>query len=81
MEAVYRGQEMFVLEKEAGDVIAMTHGGLETRISVVESQNGRFILAIDAPPDTTLVDIKPESNESSLEKALRSNYRHELLMY
>ena len=72
---------MFVLEKETGDVIAMSHNGVETRISVVESQNGRFILAIDAPPETTLVDIKPTGEKTQLERALRENYRQELLMF
>ncbi len=72
---------MFVLEKESGDVIAMSTGGVETRISVVESQNGRFILAIDAPPDTKLVSIPPEKSPSRLEQALRDNYRQELLMF
>jgi hypothetical protein len=72
---------MFVLEKQAGDVVAMSQGGVETRISIVESHNGRLILAIDAPPDATLVEIKPESDENNLEQVLRANFRHELLMY
>lgn len=72
---------MFVLEKESGDVIAMSTGGVETRISVVESQNGRFILAIDAPPETRLVSINPEKDENSQDQSLRHNYRQELLMF
>lgn len=72
---------MFVLEKESGDVIAMSSGGVETRISVVESRNGRFILAIDAPPGTRLVSIEPEGTKDDLKQALRANYRQELLMF
>lgn len=72
---------MFVLEKESGDVIAMSNGGVETRISVVESQNGHIILAIDAPADTKLVDIKPVNSDEQREKMLKANYRQELLMF
>lgn len=72
---------MFVLEREMGDVIAMSTAGVETRISIVESKGGRFILAIDAPPDTRLVSIEPEGEEVDLEQALRANYRQELLMF
>ncbi|MDH5446746.1 MAG: hypothetical protein OEY52_14435 [Gammaproteobacteria bacterium] len=72
---------MFVLEKESGDVVAMTTGGIETRISVIEAKNGRYILAIDAPPETIVESIDPENEESRLEQALRANYRHELLMF
>lgn len=72
---------MFVLEKESGDVIAMTTGELETRISVVESENGRYILAIDAPPETKVVSIQPGNAQNQQEQSLRANYRHELLMF
>ncbi len=72
---------MFVLERESGDVIAMSTAGVETRISVVEAENGRFILAIDAPPDTRLVSIEPQGVEQELEEELRANYRQELLLY
>lgn len=72
---------MFVLERESGDVIAMSTAGVETRISVVETQNGRFILAIDAPPDTQLVSLEPQGDKQRLEQELRDNYRQELLMF
>ena len=70
---------MFVLERESGDVIAMSTAGVETRIAVVEAENGRFTLTIDAPPDTRLISIEPQGVKQ--EEELRANYRQELLMY
>ena len=72
---------MFVLEKESGDVVALSTAGVETRITVVESGNGRFILAIDAPPDSKLVNIDPHTEAAGQEQSLRANYRQELLLY
>lgn len=72
---------MFVLERVSGDVIAISNGKEETRISIVESDNGHFILAIDAPAETKLVDIKPETEQPTQEQAIRASYRHELLMF
>lgn len=72
---------MFVLERESGDVIAMSTAGIETRISVVVTRNGRFILAIDAPPDTQLLSVNPQNGDEDQEQELRNNYRQELLMF
>ena len=72
---------MFVLEKESGEVIALTAGGVETRISVSETENGRFILTIDAPPEATVQNIEPQTGKHSMGKVLRDNYRQELLMF
>ncbi len=70
-----------LLEKESGEVLALRTGDIETRISVVGSTNGRYILAIDAPPDTELEHVVPDGEKNSLKQALRASYRHELLMF
>lgn len=74
---------MLVLEREVGDVITMSTAGVETRITVVESGNGKFKLAIDAAAETRLVKPKPKTDDVDdiLEQELRANYRQELLMF
>lgn len=80
-EIVKGDRTMLVLEKEFGDVVAMTHHGLESRNSTVDTNYGRYLLAIDATVDTELADITTETELTNREKLLRDNYRQELLMF
>lgn len=70
---------MFVLEKDIGDVISMSTAGVETRISVLESNGKKVKLAIEAPADAQVFHHKPD--KKTTEQELKENYKHELLWY
>lgn len=70
---------MFVLEGNIGDVIAMTADGIEARIAVLESNDGKVRLAIEAPIDAQVCNTGAKMK--MMEQDHKDNFRQELLFF